>query len=122
MSAPFSSRRASAHVRTVNNAIELMDYGRESADLNYAHMIQMFHRFLVDHLSSEGNSFPHNPTLLPNSGPADLLSPAPAPTAPRGAAPHWDVSLSRPARVHVRRAAGDTPPPPPPTHSPPSLF
>lgn len=64
---------------TVNNAIELMDYGRESAELNYAHMIQMFHRFLVDHLSSEGNSFPHNPSLLPNSGPANLLSPAPAP-------------------------------------------
>ena len=63
----------------MNNNIELMDYGRESAELNYAHMIQLFHRFLIDHLSSEGNSFPHNPSLLPNAGPADLLSPAPAP-------------------------------------------
>ncbi|KAH9923912.1 ubiquitin carboxyl-terminal hydrolase-domain-containing protein [Epithele typhae] len=63
----------------MNNAIELMDYGRESAELSYAHMIQMFHRFLIDHLSSEGNSFPHNPMLLPNAGPIDMLSPAPAP-------------------------------------------
>ncbi|EJF62633.1 hypothetical protein DICSQDRAFT_154466 [Dichomitus squalens LYAD-421 SS1] len=63
----------------MNNAIELIDYGKESAELSYAHMIQLFHRFLIDHLSSEGNSFPHNPSLLPNSGPADLLSPAPAP-------------------------------------------
>ncbi|RPD59176.1 hypothetical protein L226DRAFT_488705 [Lentinus tigrinus ALCF2SS1-7] len=63
----------------MNNAIELIDYGRESTELNYAHMIQMFHRFLIDHLSSEGNSFPHNPALLPSLGPADLHSPAPAP-------------------------------------------
>ncbi|OBZ75634.1 PAB-dependent poly(A)-specific ribonuclease subunit PAN2 [Grifola frondosa] len=63
----------------VNNAIELIDYGRESAELNYAHMIQSFHRFLVDHLSTEGNSFPHNPSLLPDILPANLLSPAPAP-------------------------------------------
>ncbi|KAI0648291.1 ubiquitin carboxyl-terminal hydrolase-domain-containing protein [Trametes meyenii] len=63
----------------MHNAIELIDYGRESVDLNYAHMIQMFHRFLVDRLSTEGNSFPHNPTLLPDAGPADLHSPAPAP-------------------------------------------
>ncbi|KAH9857626.1 ubiquitin carboxyl-terminal hydrolase-domain-containing protein [Lenzites betulinus] len=63
----------------IHNAIELIDYGRESADLTYAHMIQMFHRFLVDRLSTEGNSFPHNPTLLPDAGPADPHSPAPAP-------------------------------------------
>ena len=42
-------------------------------------VIRECHRFLIDHLSSEGNSFPHNPTLLPNAGPAGLLSPAPAP-------------------------------------------
>ena len=63
----------------MNNAIELIDYGRESAELSYAHMIQMFHRFLIDHLSSEGNSFPHNPSLLPDARPADIHSPAPAP-------------------------------------------
>lgn len=63
----------------VHNAIELIDYGRESADLTYAHMIQMFHRFLVDRLSTEGNSFPHNPAVLPDAGPADPHSPAPAP-------------------------------------------
>ncbi|EIW60790.1 poly(A)-specific ribonuclease [Trametes versicolor FP-101664 SS1] len=63
----------------MHNAIELIDYGRESADLTYAHMIQMFHRFLVDRLSTEGNSFPHNPAVLPDAGPADPHSPAPAP-------------------------------------------
>ncbi|TFY82963.1 hypothetical protein EWM64_g1049 [Hericium alpestre] len=47
-----------------SNAIELVDYGRDSADLDHAHMIQSFHRFLIDHLSSEGNTFPHNPVLL----------------------------------------------------------
>ncbi|KAI0637414.1 ubiquitin carboxyl-terminal hydrolase-domain-containing protein [Trametes polyzona] len=63
----------------MHNAIELIDFGRESADLTYSHMIQMFHRFLVDRLSTEGNSFPHNPSLLPDATPADLHSPAPAP-------------------------------------------
>ncbi|KAI0811211.1 PAB-dependent poly-A-specific ribonuclease subunit PAN2 [Irpex lacteus] len=60
-----------------NNLIELMDYGKESADHNYGHMIQAFHRFLVDNLSSEGNSYPHNPWLLPP--PAGHNDPAPAP-------------------------------------------
>ncbi|KAH9934990.1 uncharacterized protein B0H18DRAFT_979313 [Fomitopsis serialis] len=50
----------------MNNAIELIDFGRETTELSYAHMIQSFHRFLVDHLSSEGNSFPHNPVLNPS--------------------------------------------------------
>ncbi|KAF9821597.1 hypothetical protein IEO21_00443 [Rhodonia placenta] len=62
----------------MNNAIELIDFGRESAELNYGHMIQAFHRFLVDHMSSEGNSFPHNPNLLPSIT-SSLNSPAPAP-------------------------------------------
>ncbi|KAI0094078.1 PAB-dependent poly-A-specific ribonuclease subunit PAN2 [Irpex rosettiformis] len=60
-----------------NNLIELMDYGKESADHNYGHMIQAFHRFLVDNLSSEGNSYPHNPWLLPPS--EGHNDPAPAP-------------------------------------------
>ena len=63
-----------------NNLIELMDYGRESAELSYAHMIQSFHRFLVDHLNAEGNSFPRNPVLLPSIwSNAEPTSPAPAP-------------------------------------------
>lgn len=68
----------STEVLVVNNAIELIDFGRESAELNYGHMIQAFHRFLVDHMSSEGNSFPHNPNLLPSIT-SSLNSPAPAP-------------------------------------------
>jgi PAB-dependent poly(A)-specific ribonuclease subunit 2 len=47
-----------------SNAIELIDYGREPTEVDYALMIQSFHRFLLDHLSSEGNSFPHNPLVL----------------------------------------------------------
>lgn len=64
----------------MNNAIELIDFGRETSELNYAHMIQSFHRFLVDHLSSEGNSFPHNPILVPTASTfPNSISPAPAP-------------------------------------------
>lgn len=64
----------------MHNAIELIDFGRETAELSYAHMIQSFHRFLVERLSSEGNSFPHNPILVstPSMSPT-LNSPAPAP-------------------------------------------
>ncbi|RDB20983.1 PAB-dependent poly(A)-specific ribonuclease subunit PAN2 [Hypsizygus marmoreus] len=47
-----------------SNAIELLDYGRDTAEVDYGHKIQIFHRFLIDHLSSEGNTFPHNPLLL----------------------------------------------------------
>ncbi|KAG6379196.1 ubiquitin carboxyl-terminal hydrolase-domain-containing protein [Boletus reticuloceps] len=46
------------------NQLELIDYGREPTEVDYAHMIQSFHRFLIDHLSSEGNSFPHNPVIF----------------------------------------------------------
>ncbi|KAG1718919.1 PAB-dependent poly-A-specific ribonuclease subunit PAN2, partial [Suillus occidentalis] len=45
----------------------------------YAHMIQSFHRFLVDHLSLEGNSFPHNPRLIHQPFQEDTHSPAAAP-------------------------------------------
>lgn len=63
-----------------SNAIELVDYGRESTNVNYAHTIQLFHRFLIDHLSSEGNTFPHNPLILKNASVRpDILSPAAAP-------------------------------------------
>ncbi|KAF8078063.1 ubiquitin carboxyl-terminal hydrolase-domain-containing protein [Lyophyllum atratum] len=52
-----------------SNAIELIDYGRDGAEVDYAHKIQIFHRFLIDHLSSEGNTFPKNPSLLSKSLP-----------------------------------------------------
>uniref|UniRef100_D8PTC9 PAN2-PAN3 deadenylation complex catalytic subunit PAN2 n=1 Tax=Schizophyllum commune (strain H4-8 / FGSC 9210) TaxID=578458 RepID=D8PTC9_SCHCM len=61
------------------NAIELVDYGREPANVDYASMIQTFNRFLVDSMSSEGNAFPQNPVLLPSLRPADAHSPAAAP-------------------------------------------
>lgn len=64
-----------------------MDYGVESPDHHYGHMIQSFHRFLIDTLSLEGNAHPLNPWLLPTAkadrGESDSLSattdPAPSP-------------------------------------------
>ncbi|KAI6151085.1 ubiquitin carboxyl-terminal hydrolase-domain-containing protein [Pisolithus tinctorius] len=59
------------------NQLDLIDYGREAP---YDQMIQSFHRFFVDHLSVEGNSFPHNPVVYqrdPYS--SDTNSPAAAP-------------------------------------------
>lgn len=57
-----------------------MDYGIENPDHNYAHMIQSFHRFLMDTMSAEWNSYPNNHRLLPsgwksenNGGPAPPL-------------------------------------------------
>ena len=57
--------------------IEIVDYGRET-NMNPAHKIQSFHRFLVDNLTSEWNAYPQNPWLL---RPATTLTtdPAPAP-------------------------------------------
>jgi PAB-dependent poly(A)-specific ribonuclease subunit 2 len=46
------------------NAIELIDYGRDSADVDNAHKIQVFNRFLIDQLSSEGNMFPLNTAIV----------------------------------------------------------
>ena len=51
----------SSKCKQAQNQLELMDYGREPTEGDYAHKIQLFHRFLIHHLSSEGNSFPHNP-------------------------------------------------------------
>ncbi|GJE87918.1 PAB-dependent poly(A)-specific ribonuclease subunit PAN2 [Phanerochaete sordida] len=48
-----------------NNLIELMDYGIENPDHNYAHMIQSCHRFLMDTMAVEWNEYPNNPRLLP---------------------------------------------------------
>lgn len=50
--------------RKAANAIELIDYGRDSADVDYAHKIQVFNRFLIDQLSSEGNTFPSNTAVV----------------------------------------------------------
>ena len=65
------------HYIVASNAIELVDYGREAAGVDYAQKIQAFHRFLVDHLSSEGNAFPHNPSLLPSIFHSQSASPPP---------------------------------------------
>ncbi|KAJ8496912.1 hypothetical protein ONZ45_g12250 [Pleurotus djamor] len=56
--------QASNFCKTVASAIELIDYGKDSTEIDYAHKIQTFHRFLIDHLSLEGNIFPHNPVLI----------------------------------------------------------
>jgi hypothetical protein len=51
------------------NAIELIDFGGDLAETNYAQMIQMFHRFLLDHLAVEEGSSPINISLLPPDPP-----------------------------------------------------
>lgn len=61
--------------------IELVDYGKETAELNYAHMIQSFHRFLLDCLVQEGTSDPDNPWIFRK--PTDASTPeSTPPTAP----------------------------------------
>ncbi|KNZ74766.1 PAB-dependent poly(A)-specific ribonuclease subunit PAN2 [Termitomyces sp. J132] len=62
-----------------SNSIELVDYGRDGIEVDYAHRIQIFHRFLIELLSSEGNSF-HNPSLLKT--PSSLSSSHPLSAAP----------------------------------------
>jgi len=67
-------------VLLVSNAIDLIDYGREPREIDYSHMIQSFHRFMVDHLSLEGNAFPQNPILVKESSfKYDNHNPPPAP-------------------------------------------
>ncbi|KAK7689093.1 hypothetical protein QCA50_007784 [Cerrena zonata] len=61
----------------ISNLIELIDYGRESAALNYAHMIQSCHRFLIENLSLEGNGYPQNPPLLPKYADGRQAPPSP---------------------------------------------
>ncbi|KAI0035067.1 ubiquitin carboxyl-terminal hydrolase-domain-containing protein [Vararia minispora EC-137] len=57
------------------NAIELIDYGRDGPELDYAHTIQSFHRFFLDRLVLESTSPPH-PVLLPAAfEPDDAPSP-----------------------------------------------
>ncbi|KAG5340326.1 hypothetical protein C0989_002137 [Termitomyces sp. Mn162] len=63
-----------------SNSIELVDYGRDGIEVDYAHRIQIFHRFLIELLSSEGNSFPNNPSLLKT--PSSLSSSHPLSAAP----------------------------------------
>lgn len=53
------------HPPAAVNAIELIDYGGDTAETDYANMIQMFHRFLLDHLSVEEQPDPNNLSLLP---------------------------------------------------------
>ncbi|KXN85486.1 PAB-dependent poly(A)-specific ribonuclease subunit PAN2 [Leucoagaricus sp. SymC.cos] len=62
------------------NAIELIDYGRELIDVDYAHKIQVFNRFLIDHLSTEGSMFPSNPVIVKRATtyiPQDTFTPPP---------------------------------------------
>ncbi len=48
-----------------SNAIDLIDYGQDASELGYVHIIQSFHRFLIDHLCSEGDAFPAaNPVVV----------------------------------------------------------
>ena len=46
--------------------IELVDYGRMPAGIDYAQIIQSFHRFFVDQLILEGDMAPSNPVIIPD--------------------------------------------------------
>lgn len=63
--------------------MSLVDYGREAPDVDYVSKIQAFNRFILEQFISEGNSFPHNPYIVPPSSQADtsgdFIAPAPAP-------------------------------------------
>ncbi|KAJ4463474.1 hypothetical protein C8J55DRAFT_308455 [Lentinula edodes] len=50
-----------------SNAIDLVDYGREPTELDYAHMIQSFQCFLFDRLVLEGKDLTANPIILKGS-------------------------------------------------------
>jgi PAB-dependent poly(A)-specific ribonuclease subunit 2 len=67
-------------VAIAQNLIELIDYGRDSAGMDYAQIIQSFHRFLVDHLIAEGNSPSHNPLVVRSSASTEQV-PALAPVS-----------------------------------------
>lgn len=65
----------------MSNAIDLVDYGREPTELDYAHMIQSFQRFLFEHLIFEGYDPSSNPIIVkgssyeshqPNTAPAPI--------------------------------------------------
>ncbi|KAH9484202.1 PAN2-PAN3 deadenylation complex catalytic subunit PAN2 [Psilocybe cubensis] len=60
-----------------SNAIELMDYGREGTDVDYAQKIQTFHRFLIDHMKSEANIQPQNISMYPYGIPSQYPSISP---------------------------------------------
>ena len=61
--------------RVAHNQIAHIDFGKPAH--SYSDTIQGFHRFLLDQLSSEGNSFPHNPLIVPleNISPSMIAAP-----------------------------------------------
>ena len=58
-----------------SNAIELIDYGREGPEVDYAQKIQTFHRFLLDHINSESilQTVPSSPPSLSPSPITELF-------------------------------------------------
>ncbi|KIJ63247.1 hypothetical protein HYDPIDRAFT_175993 [Hydnomerulius pinastri MD-312] len=116
------------------NQLELIDYGREPTEVDYAHMIQSFHRFLIDHLSSEGNSFPHNPIIFARAPGA--RSPAAAPVTQLLGIDAKNVILCLSCKavrekenmthvidmIYPKKALANEPPPPPTDTSFPSIL
>ncbi|VDB99948.1 unnamed protein product [Peniophora sp. CBMAI 1063] len=94
------------------NALELVDYGTGSGPgMDYADMIQSFHRFLVDHLAIEGNAAPHNPILI--SRPTSLEHTTPS--AHVQATSASSAAVNAPSAAVLAMAA-----PPPSPHGEPS--
>jgi PAB-dependent poly(A)-specific ribonuclease subunit 2 len=64
MSLSFIEKQLELNDYSANNAPDLIDYGREELDKDYAALIQAFSRFLLDRLLSEGTVHSHHPRLL----------------------------------------------------------
>jgi PAB-dependent poly(A)-specific ribonuclease subunit 2 len=61
-----------AHQYVAQNAMDLIDYGRDEKGKDYAALIQAFSRFLLDRMVSEWSDFPRNPRLRKSE---DLMTP-----------------------------------------------
>ncbi|KAF9053213.1 ubiquitin carboxyl-terminal hydrolase-domain-containing protein [Panaeolus papilionaceus] len=58
----------------MSNALDLIDYGWDSSNTDYAQKIQTFHRFLVDHMNVESHA-PPNPAIIPGAFGRSSFSP-----------------------------------------------
>lgn len=64
---------------SAQDTIDIIDFGLEPFQVDHAHRIQSFHRFLLDHLSLEGNTFPRNPHIITGFNQGNYNTPAAAP-------------------------------------------
>jgi PAB-dependent poly(A)-specific ribonuclease subunit 2 len=61
------------------NQIELIDYGRDSPDVDWANIIQGFNRFLIDRLNMEARFGSRNPLIVPRTDSQSSTAPPASP-------------------------------------------